>query len=160
MIRPPKSFADALGILDVLKWAHENSVYSKLTFDEREAHRLICTALQRHAHKNRGGSFVQVAEVKGKIEGFLIGALTPVYHCHIEVGASDLYWITTPKCPVRDRVGLMLAMVDWAKAHPHCVEITSATSGAMKGADGAAKILVKLGFEPFGSIYRMEVQRA
>jgi hypothetical protein len=160
MIRPPKSFADALSIVEVLKWAHENSVYSKLTFDELEANRLICQAIQRHGFKSRAASFVHVSEVEGKVEGFIIGALTPVYHCHKEVGASDLYWITTPKCPVRDRVGLMLAMVDWAKAHPHVVEITSATSGAMKGAEGAAKILGKLGFEPFGSIYRMEVGRA
>lgn len=160
MLRPPKSFADALGILDVLKWGHENSAYRHLSFDEREANRVICHAIQKHSHKNASGTFVQLSDVDGKIEGFIIGVLNPVYHCHVEMGATDLWWITKPKCPARDRVGLMMALTDWGRAHPRCVEITSSASDAMGGADKAARILEKLGFKPFGSIYRMEVQRA
>lgn len=159
MLRGPKSFADVLGIIDVLRWGHENSAYRGLTFDEKEANSVVCQAVQRHAHKNRTGSFVQVSEVEDKIAGFIIGVLQPVYHVHREVGATDLFWITQPKCPVREKVGLMLSLVDWAKAHPHCVEITSAASDAMGTASKAAPILEKLGFKPFGSIYRMEIAR-
>jgi hypothetical protein len=160
MLRGPKSFADAVGILDVLRAAHASSVYKHLSFDEKEANRVICQAIQRHGFKTPAGTFVQVSEVAGKIEGFIIGMLHSVYHCHLEMAATDLWWITTPQCPVRERVGLMMTMVDWARAHPRVVEITSSASDAMGGADKAARILEKLGFKPFGSIYRMEVQSA
>lgn len=154
MLRGPNGFADALGILDVLRWAHAHSVYAGLTFDEVEANRVICHAIQKHGHKNASGTFVQVSEVEGKVEGFIVGVLTRVYHCHVEVGASDLWYITTPRCPARDRVGLMVTFTDWAERHPKCVEVTVAASGAMGAEDRFVKILDKLGYEKFGSLYR------
>lgn len=158
MLRTTKGFADAPGILDVLRWGHEHSVYAKRTFHEAEANRIICQAIQRNGFTSPAGTFVMVSEVEGEIQGFIIGVLQPVYHVHTELGATDLFWIARPKCPARDRVGLMLGLVDWAKAHPKCVEITAAASDAMGGAEKATKILEKLGFERSGSIFRMEVK--
>lgn len=156
MLRVSKSFADAGGILDVLRWGHEHSVYAKRTFHEAEANRIICSAIQRNGFKSPAGTFVMVSEIDGEIQGFIIGALAPIYNVHVELGASDIFWIAKPKCPVRDRVGLMLGLVDWAKHHPKCVEVNTTVSDAMGGAESAMKILEKIGFERSGSIFRME----
>ena len=47
------------------------------------------------------------------------------------------------------------ADVDWAKQHPKCVEVNTTVSDAMGGAESAMKILEKIGYQKFGSLYRI-----
>lgn len=159
MIRTPK-YTDAAEMVALLGDAHTRSVYAgRLDFDEGEANRIICSAIQRHGFKSASGTWAQVACKDDRILGMIVGALQPVYLVHKQLCATDLFFVTAKGCPVRDAVALMDSFVQWGKAHPKVVEIQCGATGVMGSETAAAKILSRLGLEPFGSIHRMEVTR-
>ena len=157
MIRAAKGFADVTDMIEVVRWAHERSL-TGLTFDEAEANRVLCSAIQRNGFKSPAATWVQVAEnADGDVTGFLLGVLQPAMQCSKELAATDLWWLAKPDCTLRDYVGMMLSFVDFAKAHPRVAEVQSVPDDYSGRGEKAAKALEKIGFTRSGNIYRIGV---
>lgn len=147
---------------EIMRYGYSRSdLYrGRATLDEVETNRVVCQAIQRSGFKSEGGTWVRVAEKDGSIEGFIIGLKQRVYQCAVELGAVDLWWIATPRCGARDKVGLMKSMIAWAKASPKVIEVASYPSDVMGGAEAAERILMKLGFARSGSHFLLPIERA
>jgi hypothetical protein len=100
-----------------------------------------------------------VSERDGAVDGLIVGVLNPVYMIGDLCTATDLWWVSTDRTSARDRVGLMLSMVDWAKAHRKVFDIVCAASGAVTDPARVDKIMVALGFVRFGGLWRIEVKK-
>lgn len=156
------TYSDAPRMCEIMRWGYSRSdLYrGRATLDEVETNRIVCQAIQRHGFRHEGGTWVQVAEKDGAVEGFIIGIKSRVYQCAVEHSASDLWWIATPRCGMRDRIGLMKSLVAWAKASPKIIEVASYPSDVMGGAEAAEKILLRLGFQRSGSHFLLLIERA
>lgn len=148
-------------MVDIMRWGYgQSDLYrGRATLDEIETNRIVCQAIQRSGFKAEGGTWVRVAEKDGAVEGFIIGIKHRVYQCAVELGCTDLWWIATPRCGARDRIGLMKSMIEWAKASPKIIEVASYPSDVMGGAEAAERILMKLGFARSGSHFLLPIER-
>lgn len=156
MIRDAR-FEDIPAIMAVIRWGYQQSDYAKkglCGLDEKEAKRLLVNAIQRHGRGRNAGSFVQVAERDGKVEGFIVGILSRVYHIGDRLMASDLFWLCTPMVPPRDPRRLMRNMIEWGKGVDGVIEIRCGTTAILGDPERAGAILRSLGLEPYGAIYR------
>lgn len=155
-------FADIPAIVLILHEAYPASHYARTgsaKIDDAEAKRLLVNSIQRNGSTNGGGCFVAVAEKEGAVEGFILGTLTRVYSIFDKLSATDLFWLGSPRCDPRDAIQLMKGMIEWAKSSPHLVEIKCGTTAIMDDPERAGRILERLGMEPYGKIFRMEVAR-
>lgn len=154
------TLSDVPGMSDVLDDIHARSVYAgKATINPALARSVLAQSIQRHGGKGEGGTWCMVSESDGTVTGFIIGMLHPIYQVGEMCTATDLFWITTEKASARDRVGLMLSMVDWAKAHKKVFDIICASPATVSDPEKLGKIMAALGFEPFGSLWRIEVEK-
>ena len=154
------TLSDLPGMGEVLRDIHSRSVYAgKAAINPRLANSVFAQSIQRHGGKGESGTWCMVSESEGEITGLIIGMLHPIYQVGEMCTATDLFWITTEKASARDRVGLMLSMVDWAKSHKKVFDIVCAASAAVSDPEKVGKIMRALGFEPFGSLWRIEVER-
>ena len=154
------TLSDVGAMVDVLRYTHARSIYAgKVALDERKANAVIVNAITRHGFKTESGTWCMVSERDGEIDGLIIGALQPVYQILADLcTASDLFWVTTAKASARDKVGLMLSFVDWAKAHRKVFDIICATPPTAGDPEKAGKIMRALGFEAFGGLWRIEAK--
>ena len=149
--------SDIQGMVDVLRWGHQNSLYAHLTFNEREAARIVMACISRHGKKNQAGTWVQVADKEGEVVGLIVGVLNRVYEVAEEMVASDVWWLATPACGGRDRGGLMLSLRNWAQRPPKCHELAVVASDVMGTAAAAEHVLAHMGLEKCGGIWRMDM---
>lgn len=140
--------------------AHKRSVYAESAeFDREDAKQLIARSIQRHGHKNMGGTFVLVSEVDGKVEGFIIGFLDQVYPCLKQMVATDLLFILTENADARDAREMLLAIQTWAAENPKVIELRLGVMGAIKDWERTSKLYTRLGFEQCGGIFNKRFQR-
>lgn len=147
------TFSDAPRMVEIMRWGYGMSALyrGRGSIDEVETNRIMCQAIQRHGGKGEGGTWAQVAERDGRVEGFIIGLKQRVYQCAVELGVCDLWWIGTPACPAKDKIALMKSLIGWAKASPKVIEVASYPSDVLGNAAQAERILLKLGFKRSGS---------
>lgn len=159
MIRPA-SFSDVPALIEILREAKAASVYAEgINIDDREANRVLVNCVQRHMGQGENGTFVAVCETGGAVTGFIMGALSRVYHIMDKCTATDLFWIGTAKASARDKIGLMVEFIDWAKGHRKVHDIVCEASGAISDPVKLEKIMLKLGFSRYGGLWRIEVAK-
>jgi hypothetical protein len=147
------TMTDIPAMVEVVREASDRSIDGgRLTFDPLAVKRLLASMVQQRARH-----WVGVSVVDDKVEGLLAGLLQPFYQCAVELEATDLFWLVTPRGSKRDWVQLMLAFVDWAKAHPKVARISCGVTRIVDQDEKAGRVLEGAGFAQFGHIYRMEV---
>jgi hypothetical protein len=152
LIRRAKA-TDIPAMVGVIREGANRSIEAnRLTFDETAVKQLLMAMVNQSAR-----NWVAVSDNDGVIEGLLAGTTMPVYHVAEELEATDVFWIATEACPVRDRILLMTGFIDWAKAHKRIVRIQCGVTNIIQGSERAGKILERSGFDSFGHLYRMEV---
>lgn len=154
------AFADIPAIVGLLQDGYRRTHYArsgKADIDVAEAKRLLVQSIQRHGGKNGGACWVQVAETGGIITGLILATLVRVYSIGNRLMATDLFWLASPAVDPVDPAKLMKGMVGWAKASPHVVEVTCATTAIISvEPEKAGRILEHLGMQNYGTLYRME----
>jgi hypothetical protein len=115
--------------------------------------------IQRHGHKNMGGTLVMVSEKDGKIEGFMIAMLDQVYPCLKQMVATDLLGILTDQADARDARVMLHAIEEWAAGNPKVIELRLGVMGAITDWERTAKLYSRLGFEQCGGIFNKRFQR-
>lgn len=87
-------FGDIWGIYSIIVESHERSRYAKVCkVDEKRCKALLVQAIQRHGGTTEGATFVAVAAVEDRIEGFIIAVLQPLYLIGDVLEASDMFWV-------------------------------------------------------------------
>lgn len=153
------SFSDIPAIVRLLQEAYLDTHYAKsglAEIDEAEAKRLLLASIQRHGQRHGGACWVQVADNGAGITGFILGTLARVYVIGNKLMASDVFWLTSAHAEPRDAPALMRGMLSWAWSSPHVVEARCGTTSVLRDHHDAGKILIRLGMEHYGGIYRME----
>lgn len=159
MIRPAK-FSDITGVIEVMQDAHRRSVYAdSAEFDREDAKQLMARSIQRHGHKNMGGTLVMVSEVNGNIEGFMVAMLDQVYPCLKQMVATDLLFILTEKADSRDARAMLKAIEEWAQDNPKVIELRLGVMDAITDWQRTAKLYRRLGFEQCGGIFNKRFRR-
>lgn len=156
------TFSDIPSIVALLTYGYQTSHYALsggASIDEKEAKRLLVQSIQRHNGVNGGSCFVQVSETNGQVRGLILGTLTRVYSIFDRLSATDLFWLASPDVYPADPAQLMRNMVAWARRAPACIEIKCGTTAAIQDPESAGIILKRMGFEPYGSIWRSEIER-
>lgn len=154
------NFSDIPGIVGLMEEGFRRSHYAadpRCAVDTKEAKRLLVTAIQRHGHKTGGGCYVAVSETNGILTGYIVGTLARAYSIGNVLMATDLFWYASPTVDPSDPSRLMAGMIEWAKANPDVVEVRCGATHVIDKDDRAGAILKRLGLEPYGGIYRLEV---
>lgn len=153
-------FSDIPGVIKVMIDAHERSVYAQTAeFDREDAKQLMARSIQRHGHKNMGGTLVLVSETDGVIQGFMIAMLDQVYPCLKQMVATDLLFILTEQADARDARHMLKAIEEWAEANPKVIELRLGVMGAISDWERASKLYRRLGFEQCGGIFNKRFER-
>lgn len=153
-MRPARTF-DALRIVALLEEAHASSRFADAVGVDRDyARKLIAGLVQRHGGAHDGASLVNVIEVDGQIEAFMLGILGRVYHIGDKLVADDMFLVATDKAPKTATNRLIGAYLDWAEANPRVHEIRLSWSDALDTGPRMASIYERKGFTLCGSVYR------
>lgn len=153
------AFSDIPRIVLLLEEGFSRTHYAKSGLggiDRAEAKRLLTTAVHRHGHKTGGGTFIQVSEKDGAIEGLILGTLARVYSIGDRLMATDLFWSASERVPPADPFKLMKNMVEWAWSCPDVVEVTCGTTAIIQDPEAAGRMLERLGLTRYGVIWRGE----
>lgn len=163
MIRDAK-FADIPGMVLLIEEMYARSHYARekqVSIDLKEAKRLLVQGVQRHGHKNLGGTFVQVAEKDGSVTGLIFGTLVRVYAIGNKLSASDLFWVSSERGEPSDAGKLMKNFVSWARSSPQVAEIKCGTTSAvLDDPREAGRLLERLGMKHYGEIWRLPCQES
>lgn len=151
-VRPSK-FADIIRLADLMHELHQRSTYAAFTLDERVFKNLCIEAAR--VHGTRGCLFV--AEHKGVVEGFIIGAVNRLYNVGKEFEARDLFFYVSDRGDRRDAERLIDAFLGWASTAPGVVEINMGATDAVADSSRTAKLYRRKGLTQNGVLYTKRI---
>jgi hypothetical protein len=160
-VRVGKGINDLKATVALLHHACSRSIYAKMGgVNEKYATELFARAAWFHGQYEAGGMFWLVSEVDGKIEGFFLGQLAPVYHVGTKLEAQDIYLYTTGRAGPLDAVIMLRAFWKWAEACPEVIEITGSNSDFIPGnKEKLGRFLLSSGFVETNSVYKRRIAR-
>ncbi len=157
MIRAAK-FADVPRIVELMIEMQSVSKYRDVSdVDEREAHHLAASCIQRNGHTTSGGAWVQVVERDGVVEGFMIGLLDRVYHIGKKLTAIDLFLYCSPRAPKTAMPTLVNGYLAWAENNPRVATIKASWTDAVPGAERMSGLYARKGLTKIGEIFEKNV---
>ena len=160
MIRPAK-FTDIPRIVELLCEMQAASKYAgHVEVDEKKAHRLIAQCIHRHGHQHDGGSLAMVAVSDNRVEGLMVGILSPVYEIGTKLAATDVFLFCTDKADPKDFLRLFDAYMAWAGNNPKVFEIKASWTDAQKAASRIEALYEKKGFRRCGAIFEKRASAA
>lgn len=153
MIRAAK-FADIPRIVELMVEMQSASKYRDVSeVDVKVAHQLVAHCIQRNGHTTDGGALVQVVDVAGQVEGFMMGVLGRVYHIGKKLNADDAFLHCTKRAPKTAMKRLFKAYMDWATSNPRVATIKASWTDALPGAARMGAFYKGQGFERVGEIF-------
>lgn len=154
------AFADIPRIAELMTDLHRVSIYAdRCGIDIAETKALFTRLMQRHGGKADGGACVFVAEKNGRVEGFMAGLLSRVYHVGDKLAAQDVFLHLTPDADPRDLSRLVGAYVGWAEACPKVIEINLSETDVIAADPRLLKLYSRKGFIRCGTIHRKAVSQ-
>ena len=151
------TLSDIWRLLEILQEAHSRSIYADVCGIDRErAKGLLSEGI---AASFNGQAFAAVAEQAGQVEGFILGSEEPLYLIGDKTVVTDLFWVATSRVDARDPRQLMAGLISWGRLRPNAAEIRCGTTPVIQEPEKAARMLNRLGFEPYGTFHRMEIKR-
>lgn len=158
MIRRAK-FGDIPRLIEIMTEAHKQSIYADEEMDLPYTKSLLVNALQRSGNTTENATLFLVAVNDDVVEGFILGLLQRLYHVGKNLSATDMFWYATKRVNPQDPDKLMRFFHRWAEKNPRVVSIDNAVTGLLGDYERPAKMLVRMGSEKYGLIYRKEIKR-
>jgi hypothetical protein len=149
-------FADIIRLTDLMRELHQRSTYAQFTLDEVAFRNLCINAARLHG---KGGGCLFVAEHKGVVEGFIIGAVSRLYNVGKEFEAHDVFFYHSDRGHPRDADGLVEAFHRWAETLPNVVEINMGATNAAGDSARTAKLYRRRGMTQNGVLYQKRIER-
>lgn len=152
-VRPSK-FADIIRLAELMHELHQRSVYADFTLDERVFKNICIEAARCHG---KGGCLF-VAEHKGVVEGFIIGAVNRLYNVGKEFEARDIFFYVSERGDRRDAERLIDAFLGWASTAPNVVIINMGATDAVGDSARTAKLYRRKGLTQNGVLYMKRIK--
>lgn len=162
MIRAAKA-VDIPAIIAFLQDRYRDTHYAKAgsaEIDVMHAKKLLVMAIHRHDHKTENACWVQVVEHNGRICGLMLATLARVYVIGDKLMATDVLFTVNPFAEPTDALQLLKGMIQWAKRSPQCIEIKCGATALIGDPERTANLFAHFGFAPYGSLHRLELERA
>jgi hypothetical protein len=99
---------------------------------------------------------VVVCETGQRLEGMLVGVLTPLYDGLDVALATDLIWFAQPGAHATSAARMLKAFHKWAGKYPGHVVFRHGVTDAIKDPESTGKMLERAGFRRSGFIYEKE----
>lgn len=160
-IRPAKA-VDIPAIVNFLVECHARSHYggSAVNVDVQHTKKMLLMAIHRHDHRTENACWAEVVEHAGQICGLMVATMARVYAIGDKLMATDVIFATNGFAQPTDAGRLLLGMVQWAKRSPYCVEVKCGATAVIGDPERAGKLLQRLGMKHYGTIFRLELERA
>ncbi len=156
-IRPAK-YGDIPAIWELMREMHERSRYVERAQPVmKEGKALLMQRIQRHGGHQGGCSVVFVSETDGRIDGFVVGVLTRLYHYFDKLMATDQFWYVS--LGARDGLALYGALIAWAEANPNVIEIRAGMTDAISDYRRTERFFERKGFVKRGAIYERDMDQ-
>lgn len=150
---------DAPAIERLLRSTHARSKYAGIVgLSDRALADLVMYMIAAQGQNGPQGSYVAVAEEKGKVVGFIAGVLDRIYHFLKQMRAADLFLINEGS--PRNLPALVDGYMAWAIANPKVHEITLSWTDTVPGGERIAKLFERKGMTKMGEIYCLVPDRA
>lgn len=147
--------ADLPRLFALVQELHQQSIYTDVQLADRLIRSMLFDGLRRHGGDHAGSTLLNVVEFRGKVEGFLLAILQPLYSMAIPLEAMDMWLYCTPKSPGIGASRLIDEYVAWAAGNPKVREIRlSWTDAVSVDPRKIGKLYRRKGFIPCGEIYR------
>ena len=152
------TFGDMMALKGMVHEMHERSRWSDEKVNDKHVQSLLMQSIQRHGLQKAGGTFVAVADTGKSLEGFIIGALQPLYLIGERCEATDLFWYTRPGANAATANRLMRAMHRWAEGAG--AVLRNAVSDAVTDPAKSGRLLRALGMREIGAVYEKDSRPA
>lgn len=157
MIRQAK-FGDIPALAALMDEMYRRSKYrDRDEIDMKSAKALVMQCIQRHGMQRAGGSSVFVIDRDGKIDGFIIGLLEPIYHIGKKLTATDLFYYAREKARPQDALRLFDQFIAWAESIPDVIEIRNGATDAIGDYRRVEALYRRKGLAQSGVIYERSV---
>lgn len=159
MIRPAK-FGEIHLLVSMWKAAHARSEkYKRLTFDDRQAQKLLFNAIKNHGAPHAGGTWAMIYEKDGWVHGFLFGVLDRIGDVGEELYATDWKFICDPAADARAALLLRDSFLAWARANDRVREIVVGVHDALGDYQRTAQIWKQKGLQEMGLMLGQMIER-
>jgi hypothetical protein len=142
-------------VLELLQAAHRRTIYASVgNVSPIRARELVEEMGARMVSPGLAKTFFQVAQASGKVEGFLIGYLEPIYSIGDKAQATDLFTLLNEgKADPKDFIRMLTAFNRWAEMQQDVIQLQTGVNDIM-GTDWPRLVPVyeKLGYEKTGVI--------
>jgi hypothetical protein len=151
----PASTSDLVRVLELVMEMYRASEFAErgCTVNQKIVRSLLLDGVRKHGGQHAGSMLFNVVEFRGRVEGFMIGLLQPVYSIGDQLEAMDAFLYCSKKAPKLAASLFIDSYVEWAQSNPKVVDtVLSWTDVA--GADARlAKLYQRKGFCKRGEIF-------
>lgn len=151
MVRPAQ-YRDIPRLTELMLEAHAGSKYAGYKPNPKKF-KGICMEMMR---SGKGCAFV--SEVRGVVEGFLIGMTDDLYHILNEQYATDLFFYVSER-DGRGGIALLDSFLAWAGSIPAVVTVRLGITDLVGDYDRIAKLYERKGLVREGLMYEMRIER-
>lgn len=162
MIRDANA-VDIPAIMALLVECYGRSHYAKAgraQIDIVHTKKLLLMAIHRHDHKTENGCWTQVIENAGQVCGLMLATLARVYVIGDRLMATDVLFVANGFAQPHEAGLLIRNMVQWAKRSPACIEVRCGATAVIEDPERTGKLFERFDMKPYGTIHRMEFERA
>jgi hypothetical protein len=151
----PASTSDLARLLELVMEMYRRSEFAErgCTVDQRLVRGLLFDGVRRHGGQHAGSTLFNVVEFRGKVEGFMLALLQPLYSIGEQLEAQDIFTYCTTKAP-KIAVGRLLdSYLEWAQANPKVADIVLSWTNVVGGDSRLGRLYQRKGFSKRGEIY-------
>lgn len=157
MIRQAR-FTDIPRMVELVAEMHARSRYAAVSdVDNLKVRSILTQSLQRDGGTGSGATRAQVAmDDGGKVQGFIIGILTPLYDIGTALLATDWMFYLSERGRPQDAFLLLDSVIAWADANPRVKIQRYGVMDAIEDFTRTGKLYAKRGFRQAGAIWERE----
>lgn len=142
----------------MLREMHAASKYhGRVGIAEKAMEAMLASLVAQQGQRGPQGSYCAIAELNGRVTGFMVGMLDRVYHIGDKLTANDVYlWVRPRESPIHTMY-LIRGYLAWARAIRQVAEIKLSWTDTLPGAERLGRLYRKVGAVKAGEIYEIRV---
>lgn len=155
------TLSDLPRLFELVTQMHAASKYvaREIGMDEATARSILMDGVRRNGGQHVGATLLNVFEVEGEPEAFMLGILQRVYSIGNRLEAQDFWLFSTPEAPAKAIPKLIDSYIAWADGNPKVAEICLSWTDALSGTgESLGRLYGRKGFDKVGEIYKRETE--
>ncbi len=149
------TLSDLPRLFELVLMMHAGSKYAdEVGVDNTAARSILRDGVLRNGGAYNGATLLNVIDVGGTIEGFMLGILQRVYSIGNRLEAQDFWLFCTKAAPATAPSRLIDAYIKWADENPKVAEITLSWTAVSQASEKMARLYQRKGFARCGEIFK------